>query len=321
MFRNSITNLCRISSLVLPSGAELQTPLMIPSLSSRGFSQPALRAAAEVALGRVEETVLVSAYDLYYGLVPSPGSFRAELLFIDSGGYECETPREEQRTRGWSVSQLETVLDAIPEEIDAAIVNLDSRKPFPKQLKEAKFFFNRYPQHLHDFLVKPESHSKLLEPDVLASLESGCDVFSFIGFTEKELGHSLIDRLTNLVSIRLTLDRIGIRAPIHVFGALDPVVCPLYFMAGAEVFDGLTWCRYWYYEGQALYQQHYAPITEELEASDDEIWISALVENIANLRVLELEMAEFFRTGSFAVFGARGSVLNRVMDAVAEKRR
>jgi hypothetical protein len=34
------------------------------------------------------------------------------------------------------------------------------------------------------------------------------------------------------------LDEAGVKSPIHVFGALDPLTVCLYFVAGAEVFDG-----------------------------------------------------------------------------------
>ena len=63
--------------------------------------------------------------------------------------------------------------------------------------------------------------------------------FDLVGVTEKELGNSLLNRLHNTSRLRMALDEVSNEAPIHVFGSLDPLNVPLYFAAGAEVFDGL----------------------------------------------------------------------------------
>ncbi|MDW3181367.1 hypothetical protein [Roseobacter sp.] len=62
--------------------------------------------------------------------------------------------------------------------------------------------------------------------------------------TEKEIGASTKDRLTFLAAFRDLLDEAGMETAIHVFGGLDPLMTPLYFLAGADVFDGLSWLGY-----------------------------------------------------------------------------
>ncbi len=49
--------------------------------------------------------------------------------------------------------------------------------------------------------------------------------------------------MQNIAKLRKALDKAGLNIPLHVFGSLDTVTTPLYFLAGADIFDGLTWLR------------------------------------------------------------------------------
>jgi hypothetical protein len=66
--------------------------------------------------------------------------------------------------------------------------------------------------------------------------------------------------MQNIAKLRNALTKAGIDIPIHVFGSLDSVTTPLYFLAGADVFDGLTWLRFAFHEGQTLYKQNYGAL-------------------------------------------------------------
>ena len=55
--------------------------------------------------------------------------------------------------------------------------------------------------------------------------------------------------MKNIAQIRRALDGVGLDTPLHVFGSLDTVTTPMYFMAGADIFDGLTWLRFAFYNG------------------------------------------------------------------------
>ena len=63
-----------------------KTPIMVPSISSKGF--PNAKEILETVKEVVADSLLISAYDLYYDHINSDVSF-PELLFVDSGGYEC----------------------------------------------------------------------------------------------------------------------------------------------------------------------------------------------------------------------------------------
>ena len=89
----------------LRSGARIETPILIPSVSSRGFpllddETSEVRVPLEMYAPTIQDALLVSAYDLAYGLIPgldglaefpSKGILsNPEALFIDSGGYETQ---------------------------------------------------------------------------------------------------------------------------------------------------------------------------------------------------------------------------------------
>ena len=52
---------------------------------------------------------------------------------------------------------------------------------------------------------------------------------------EKELGDSALVRMERIARLRRALDDAEVKAPVHVFGALDPILSCMYFLAGAEI--------------------------------------------------------------------------------------
>ena len=84
--------------------------------------------------------------------------------------------------------------------------------------------------------------------------------FNIIGVTEKDLGANLLDRLMRVAILRKGLDDVGVNAPIHLWGGLDPILTPLFFFAGAEIFDGISWLRYAYNKGIAINRECYAVV-------------------------------------------------------------
>jgi hypothetical protein len=66
-----------------------------------------------------------------------------------------------------------------------------------------------------------------------------------VGVVENELGPGIRSRLRSLARLRRKLDDAGIEMPIHIFGASDPQALALYCLAGADMFDGVNWSRYY----------------------------------------------------------------------------
>ena len=300
--------LCRTSKLLHPSsGTSLRTPLLVPSFSSKAFGfghdgQPEIRRVLDASREFITKTCLISAYDVYYNYIPAPEDLgvTVDLIFLDSGGYEVSEDRDlsavdkpVHRPRDWDLQKLGAVAGRWPGAMPAVFVSYDhsnERNPVPEQMRSAKEFLHRYPDHLHSFLLKPQSPQELtLEPTLQALSEHIGDLaeFQLLGLTEKELGFSVLERMVRIARLRQVLDAAGLSIPIHVFGALDPLSVALYFVAGAEVFDGLTWVRYAYNSGLCVYVQNNAALNYGIEIQSDELRVRTIVDNLRYLEQLE----------------------------------
>lgn len=141
----------------LPDNSELSTPLLIPSLSTKGSGVDRDGAFEisydyEVVKDSVTEALLVSAYDVHYGHLPSLGlgkdrpdaaAYRLPaLLVIDSGGYETtpfawdasEVMRSGVPRQAWNPALHETVVAGLPDDANLMIVNYDSTQGYEEQV-------------------------------------------------------------------------------------------------------------------------------------------------------------------------------------------
>lgn len=298
-----------------PSGVNLQTPLLIPSFSSKGFSRSKKDGKSEI--GKIlatsgeflTESFLISAYDVFYGDIPQPRDlpFTPELIFLDSGGYEISTDRDYSSVidplpapEPWDLPKLKSVLNKWPDEIPLVIVSYDhhhERKPLVEQLADARELFRDYPQHLHLLLLKPATEAQtLLEEVIKAVIADATQLGSFdiIGVTEKELGRSMLDRMVQIARLRQAMDDAGVEIPIHVFGSMDPVSVCLYYVSGAELFDGLTWIRYGYDDdGKCIYTHNLGVLKYGINVPDDQVKSRAMAGNYYYLQELQRKLREF----------------------------
>jgi hypothetical protein len=326
------------------SGLRLVTPMLVPSFSSKGFGLRELRKrkgkgkrqlVSELApvldfiAPSLTGSVLFSAYDVYYKLLPNALDHleKADVVFIDSGGYEVSEHYDESqiyrppyRHRKWSRERLDRVIGRLPAHLHLVIISYDSRGNLKRQVASASQMFRRYPGHVHDFLIKPGSRNRPeVNVDEIADQASALAEFDIVGVTEKELGNSLLNRLHNVSRIRVALDAANVEAPIHVFGSLDPLTVPLYFAAGAEILDGLSWLRFYYHDGLALYLDYAAVLSRGVQARWDNVRGYVLGENLACLQRLELDLRTFAHSKDFASFGPRAEVLEKAFQALATR--
>ena len=326
--------LARRTTLRLPGGIALETPLLIPSFSSKGFAIEEGRSSVNVPLSfaapLIQDVMLVSAYDLGHGLVlgiegleqfPALGPLsNPSCLVVDSGQYETEPAYDLYETYEfpyeplpWGQDRLTETTRRLSAELPAIIVNLDIRGPIDQQIDQARHHFEGFPGFLHDFLVKPEGAGQFLSSEVLAANVGRFGPFDILGVTEKELGNTLLNRLVVIARLRRSLDEAGmIGKPIHVFGSLDPLLSPLYFLAGAELFDGLSWLRYAYYEGLSVYGESLAALRGELGHHKNQRRATMVSNNLSYLQDLEIRMRRFLLVpeGDFAVFGRNAERLH-----------
>lgn len=250
-------------------------PLLVPSFSSKGNLFIPNREGQYVsdnyellqALGvRISKTYLISAYDIYYGFMPQePEDWPyTEYLFVDSGGYEIndsfdlsERNRFNYRVFPWDYSKMESVYERVVscpkfENTNIILSVFDGYGTFEQQLQSAINLKNRFQTAFANFIIK----MNFPVSDLLRGLECNrerLDMFSILGFTEKELGCTLKERLLNLVSIRQQLADCGWHGHIHIFGGLEPNLVKLFYCAGADIFDGLSWQRIRYQNNSTLF--------------------------------------------------------------------
>lgn len=304
-----------------------RTPLLVPSFSSKGFHD------VEKIIAYSSETIdgptLVSAYDLYYKAISPPFDF-ASLLFLDSGGYEASKDTElsdfgdrEHVPRDWSQEMHETVLADWKAGVPSVLISYDhpkSRLPIKEQIARAVAMAPSRTDVMREILLKPETkEQKLLQIESIVSNVHGLAAFDVIGVTEKEVGNSVFTRMRNIAKLRLALDKAGIEAPLHIFGSLDTVTTPLYFLAGADIFDGLTWLRFAFHGGQTLYKQNYGALHFGVKTPSDVIEGICWNNNYRYIKELELQMRRFLNDYDFSAFKHHENYFRDALESVREE--
>jgi hypothetical protein len=292
------------------------TPMLVPSFSSRANID--IRKILTHIGPHIKGPILISAYDMHYvkgfPLVEFP-----TLIFIDSGGYECAKGNEiselgfyKADANDWSrESHLEIVASLDKRPPPKVIVSYDHPSEpqiIENQIKTAKELFQKTDGFLKEILIKPEpesatrSKAKIDLEQVIRNLRQ-LTRFDILGFTEKELGSSVLERMVSIAIIREEMDRLKINIPIHIFGSLDTITTPLYYLSGADIFDGLAWLRFILSTKGTLYLDSYGPRECGIEVPTDSIWIQYLIRNISYLNRLSINLEKFQSTGDFSHLG------------------
>lgn len=337
--------LARRSKLVR-DGWECDLPLLIPAFSSKGSHYRVLKngkLALDVA-GDLRDfglqpakIVLISAYDLHhrhldlriersvYHAITSLKN--AELVYVDSGGYELNEQYDSTEPKPATLPEHKpfveddylavlSKLDKDPSMPYLIVTNFDHAgfgKTMKRQIESAKRLFARFPRHLSSFIIKPERRSKPevetehLTADQLGALRS----FHVVGVAADDLGVDLPVRLKRIATLRRNLDRAGVTAPLHIWGGLDPLVTPLYYFVGAELFDGLSWLRFAYVSGVATSRAGYQVLEPTIGVGEDSGFVRArmTLANRSAMNNLRLAMQQWRDQGGtdFEMFepGAR----------------
>ena len=370
--------LARSRQLRLGNSVEISTPLLIPSMSSLALAPQMVESTSrgEPELGPVwkrlfrrisapwattltqrnpefihysqihsdlltrelEESLLVSAYDIEHGLLKGTHAFKMgfresdyakpRLLVIDSGGYENKgnpsgSPFGESAVGPfpWEESDYVRVIDTLDREAGPAVVNWDNRKPYAEQIQRARDFFDNRKRLGSVFLLKPPEGSEFHNLDLLSAENVALlGTFDIVGVTEREIGESIHDRLMNIARLRNSLDAAGVTIPIHVFGGLDPTLTPLYFAAGAEIFDGLGWLRYAYKEGVAMHRAAGGLLSGNV--NEPPLWADLAIwkQNLREIRQLSEYMRQFAEhEKDWDVFGRHSECLRAVIESAQKE--
>jgi len=336
--------LARRSALQHPNGASIDMPRLIPSFSSKGFpfvenkkskrKTSEANDALELTGPTISDSILISAYDVFHKYLVRPERFydNKELIMIDSGGYELSLefdstePKQDpyEPEKRFDARSYEDILLTLPKRHPIAVTNFDHEsigKDLEKQVQSAQVMFNRYPEFLSDFIIRPSGRARFVNVDDIIRHIEKMRRFHIIGLTEKELGGSLLDKLVSIANLRSAMNRKGMDTPIHVWGGLDPVTSPLYFFAGAEIFDGVSWLRYGYCSDVAVPRDAYTALDLGIQTSWRRAQAIRLGKNLSYLEVLTIRMRTFVDEGGqdFSVFSTHHEAIKGAYKALCTR--
>jgi len=302
----------------------INSPLLVPSFSSKGFDQ--VKKIITTAEECITDCALVSAYDIHHKLIETPIHF-PEVIFIDSGGYECGKDIEfsdlgytVHEPKEWNPDLHSSVLDAWPQTVPAVLVSYDhpnERLKVEDQIARAQALFHGREHIARELLVKPETgmQSYIQINNVIKNIHALAG-FEVIGFTEKELGNSVLKRMIAIAKIRAALHESGIDIPIHIFGSLDTISTPLYFLAGADIFDGLTWLRFAFMDGFTTYIHNFAALHLGVKTKDGLASAQVLFRNYYYMKDLELQMHAYLNAREFKSFSHHSEFFEKTFQAM-----
>jgi hypothetical protein len=304
-----------------------RTPLLIPSFSSKGF--PDVQKIIEYSSEVIDGVTLVSAYDIHYKKINPPFNFPS-LIFLDSGGYEAAKEAElsdfgdkEHTPKPWTQDMHESVIASWEPSVPSVLISYDhpkERLPVKKQIERARDMAPNKTNFIRELLLKPETENQTLLhlPSVTKNVHALAD-FDIIGVTEKEIGNSVFKRMQNIASLRKALTDAGLDTPIHIFGSLDTITTPLYFLAGADIFDGLTWLRFAFHEGKTVYKQNFGAIQLGVRTPAHVIDGRSWNGNLYYMKEMELEMRGFLKSEDFSSFKHHRELFRDTRNSVLEE--
>jgi len=303
------------------------TPMLVPSLSSRVNID--YRKTLDVLSEVITGPFLLSAYDFHY-TNPFPKITFSELVFFDSGGYESAIEKEvaefglyKPDPFEWSQQKHLEAVQRWDDDIPTVVISYDhpsERVPVEKQIENAKKLFRTKSGIIKEILIKPESKDsrRINFKSFFENIDKIND-FDILGFTEKELGKSILDRMINIAKIRQQLEAHSIEIPLHIFGSLDTITTPLYYISGGDIFDGLSWLRFVFDEGTTHYINTYGPEIFGIHENSDGVWIRSVYQNYNYLGRLKIDLEHFQSTGEYAKLGKKSAFFEKAFSDLNEK--
>ena len=309
------------------NGMEVErTPLLVLSFSSKGF--PDVKKIIASCSELIEGVTLISAYDLHYQKIVPPFDFPS-LIFLDSGGYEASKDIElsdfgdkDHHPKEWTQEMYAAVIATWQPAVPSVLISYDHPKErvgFAEQIERARSMASGRTDVMRELLLKPERTTQgFLKMDNLLPHVHRLADFDVIGITEKEIGDSLLDRMKNIAKLRRALTKAGIEVPIHVFGSLDTISTPMYFIAGADIFDGLTWLRFAFHDGLTIYKHNFGAL--QFGVSTKTIMVDARCwhQNYYYMSELQLEMRRFLTNNDFGSFKHHGEMFKVALQSALE---
>lgn len=248
-------------------GKQVKLPCFVKSLSSHETQLDPEAGLTVLSLFPEVDALLVSAYDMY--LTSNPGTSEDEVneynnklekqqfmvnklkeldgrnafILLDSGNYEKDRKNDEK----WTPDKFNTVLKSVPYTYAFCFDNLyPDRDPVVNAKSVIENISGEFKDVLIPILHAPQNEygvrSHELLPDIFFEYASRMES-SFIAVPERELGEGISNKAATVVKIRERLNNLERYQPIHILGTGNPLSILILAAAGADLFDGLEWCR------------------------------------------------------------------------------
>ena len=243
------------------AGKQLALPSFFRSISS---FETQLVPSACVRLLDLHDTkeMLISAYDM--GAIPKAqrgATFaviermrkRGALVVMDSGNYEAFRKsdfKSASNKTGWSHARYRRVMSAVPFDIAFTFDDFKDKPTADLAVKAVVEAFERDQSIVTGRVVCPIVHAPTKAglrqstelPYVISAV---CRAVrpQLVAVPERELGDGLIARARCVMEIRRLLNELPWYQPLHLLGTGNPWSIAVFAASGADVFDGLEWCR------------------------------------------------------------------------------
>ncbi|XHH09567.1 MAG: hypothetical protein ACFCUE_02760 [Candidatus Bathyarchaeia archaeon] len=289
-----------------------ETPLLIPSFSSIldekiGLVHSRLR-------NRLPLASLVSAYDLSNNLINRDEIWASDVVVVDSGNYEYSNLFNSTLRKNWCLENYFTFLKTLKPMSKVIIVNFDEKTEIKTQISHANSLFDNFNNYAHCFLYRPISG--YFDFDEYTSKIDELAQFDVLGITEKELGRSIIERCINLMKLRKALKRKDLELPIHVFGCIDPLGVLLFYLSGADMFDGTNWLKLSFDNNLAIYPNNSAVISGAWNSFDSSVFEYICAENLRKLTNLMFQLKKYTNEHDLCLFKLDSTTLENVKNII-----
>jgi queuine/archaeosine tRNA-ribosyltransferase len=190
---------------------------------------------------------LISSYDIYHDekrdtLIEevSKTTEYSAFTLMDSGNYEAYWNNDTT----WDIKNLESILKDINVDFCFSFdVFWKDGKDINEHVKETITYSAMTAGIQRSGATIPLIHSNpQLFPKIVRKVIEGINP-QIIGIPERELGASLLERAKTLQRIRDEIEKAEREIPIHLLGTGNPISILIYTLCGADLYDGLEWCK------------------------------------------------------------------------------
>jgi len=238
---------------------EVQLPCFVFSVSS---FETQLRPEAGITALQLKQTkaVLVSAYDMdcldgrrkIYEQLREMRD-RGTLVVLDSGNYEAFRMGKLKKNdpNPWTPERFARVIRRVPCDLAFCFDNLAPVKTVKgvagdvirRTLNLESVCGNKLVCPIIHIPVNKDNRSNVqILPDITLQVAEELRP-KLIAFPERELGEGILQRAKAVASVRKALGHLSWYQPIHLLGTGNPLSIAILSAAGADLFDGLEWCR------------------------------------------------------------------------------